>query len=595
MFIFLLFFNYYKKLSKTMGSIIGFGEWLYPYYYIIISITTKIIKDDVLGFGSNPIMNQRLISKHYIMVLCLSYFSEMFLGLIVYLFVYLREKRRISRKRKKLAMQRKESLEENDNIPELKTQTAINQESINNNDETKNNEINDNNQSLDKTHTLQLATTFKGKTIKKIELIHNDLYLRVTKNSLRYIVLSSLLIVTKEILNKMIFSINDIFDYFFFDLLIMTIISKFQFKERIYSHQLVALILVLFISGGCLISCLFESTNISESNNDEQNNIITIRILEMFKDNYHMIFIMVLIYLALSICFCYGITLQKVLMENKFVTPYRIAIFKGFIGFIITAGVLAISTYFKCNEKLLTVINDSNINNNNNSTNNTTINNNITRLNEDEEDGSKSDTKYFEFIVCSINYNNITYYDHFFEYFESLNKYSDKYLEIVFAFLYFNLHFLSVYTLIIVNKFLSPIHCLIVESLFTTIHLPLQYIYDTFDITEIEKAFSSPETLYNSFFKTKTTRILKIVAYCVGMIGYCIYLEIIELRFCGLNNNLRRNIRKRAIIDAKMKIRDDSSNGSESDSEESNETLERELQSIRNDSIVSEDQSETEK
>ena len=33
----------------------------------------------------------------------------------------------------------------------------------------------------------------------------------------------------------------------------------------------------------------------------------------------------------------------------------------------------------------------------------------------------------------------------------------------------------------------------------------------------------------------------------ISIIAFCIYLEIIELRFCGLNRNLKRNISIRAI------------------------------------------------
>lgn len=581
-----------------MGWIIGFGGWLCPYYYIIASITTKIIKDDVLGFGNNSIVYKTLISKHNVMVLCFGYCSEMILGILVHLFVYLREKRRRYRKRQKLALQRKSSLEDQNNYPLFKDEIKTNQGTIDINNEIKNSETIDSSPSIDSAYNLHQSKTLNGRTIKQIELIHNDLYKEITENSLKYILLSSVLIVSKEILIKMIFSINDIFDYFFFDLLIMTIISKIQYKERIYSHQLIALIVVFFISGGCLISCLFESTSIFGSYTDSdtsQRNSVTITILEMFKDNYHMIVIMILIYLAISVCSCYGITLQKIVMETKFVTPYKIAFYKGVVGFIISLIILIISTNIKCDEKLVTIVNN-NDSNNTNSTNNT-INNNTNNtlmnyyvfnaeINETNGTNETINTKLFEFIVCSINYSDSIYYDHFIEYFDSLNREnpSKKHLELIFGFLYFNLHFIASYSLIIVNKYLSPIHCLIVESLYSTVHITFQFIFESFGDNDFYTILT--EDFYCSLIKTKGTRILKIIAYLVGVFGYFIYLEIIELRFCGLNTNIRRNIRKRAISDARMRMRDDSSNGSDSDSEDSNESSEKELKILRNEKNI---------
>ena len=71
-----------------------------------------------------------------------------------------------------------------------------------------------------------------------------------------------------------------------------------------------------------------------------------------------------------------------------------------------------------------------------------------------------------------------------------------------------------------------------------------------------------------------STRILRVISYFVSILGYCIYLEIIELKFCGLNDNIRKNIKHRAELDGNT--RENISNASDStysstgeDSEES--------------------------
>ena len=64
-------------------------------------------------------------------------------------------------------------------------------------------------------------------------------------------------------------------------------------------------------------------------------------------------------------------------------------------------------------------------------------------------------------------------------------------------------------------------------------------------------------------------RILKFIACFFDFIGFIIYLEIIELKFCELNKNLKKNIEIRASIEGQ--INDDDNN---SDSEDENENKE---------------------
>jgi hypothetical protein len=42
------------------------------------------------------------------------------------------------------------------------------------------------------------------------------------------------------------------------------------------------------------------------------------------------------------------------------------------------------------------------------------------------------------------------------------------------------------------------------------------------------------------------------LAEIFALVGYTIYLEIIELRFCGLNNDIKKNIIKRSVSDSSL-------------------------------------------
>lgn len=146
---------------------------------------------------------------------------------------------------------------------------------------------------------------------KQYELIHTNLYEEITESSYKYIILSSFLLIINDVIMKWIFSMNEIFDYFFFNILIMTLIFKYHFKEKIYSHQMLALVIVLFLSGTLFVACLFEDANFKKENKT---------VWEAFDGSHYMIFIFILIYLASSTCSCYGIIIQKELwIINSFI------------------------------------------------------------------------------------------------------------------------------------------------------------------------------------------------------------------------------------------------------------------------------------
>ena len=80
---------------------IGFGGWVYYYYFLLAATLTKVLKEDIFGFGKSfQILNDLRISKHKFLILFLNYFSEFFFGLIINLGLYYLEKKDIKRKMK---------------------------------------------------------------------------------------------------------------------------------------------------------------------------------------------------------------------------------------------------------------------------------------------------------------------------------------------------------------------------------------------------------------------------------------------------------------------------------------------------------------
>lgn len=532
-------------------AFIGCGSWIYYYYFLIGSSALKVLKDDIFGFGKSfQIFNNLIISKHKFMILFLNYFSEFFFGIIVCLYIYFYEKYQIKRKNKYKDLENNISKDINNKNKEnnkSKKRNSIKQEmqvfTISKNNVTDNdistNELNQNlinednytnkekiNDKINKSKTIDNSL----QNIKKYELIYNNLYEDITESSYANIILSSFLLIVNDVIMKWIFSSNEIFDYFFFNILIMTLIFKLHYKEKIYSHQRLGLVIILFISGALFIACLFEDIDLTSNPKT---------IWEAFDENHDMIFIFIGIYLGASTCSCYGTIIQKKIMDNQFIHPYKIIFLKGIIGMIISVILIVISTLIPCK-------NNQNINVNMMHFLKIEINNIVTS--NSSNNNNNSSVTLFE---CVDKYKGEIYFDNFLSYFNGLinnNNDNDKYLEIfLYIPIYLMLHFLTNIFLILVNKLLSPIHCLMVDSFYRIFHIMIQSLQNY----EIQDQNNFQGIFYEIIIRPFSTQILRIIAYFISIIGYIIYLEIIELKFCGLNKNIRKNIRKRAKSDGR--------------------------------------------
>ena len=510
----------------------GFGGWNQFYLYLLIVAITKVFKEDII-VGDNPIYSFKLeISIHKFMNLFFGYLSEAILGILLFILLKKLKKRSIIKKNLLLS----ESLESETSTPlDMINDTYNKSNFIGNNLE---NEKNEEIKSLNLNSTFNSSSYDNEKTQSshtlRYSLIHTDLLETISENTTKYIIISSFLIVLKEVLIKIIYSTNDIFDYYFVNLIYVTLILKFYFKVRIYRHRLLAVFIATFLSGSCLIGCLFINNYSKEQ--DKR------KLKDLFLGHYYKIVIVILLYIIFSFLFCIGIIIQKNIMENKFISPYKIIIFKGIIGTIVSIIGLIISSLWKCHNIY-------------------------------DKDAIKSiemvDLQNFKFFVCSVKYNNHNYYyDHFIQYFDSsYNRFKEAMLLILYCFV----NFITELCLLFINKFLSPTHYLIAESLYSLIHLPMDY-FSGADFDEINKKIKQRQNIdnlniYQAIVHTLGTRILRFISCFFDFIGYIIYLEIIELKFCGLNKNIKKNIRIRAWSETN----DNNSDNSSSDSDEGNE------------------------
>ena len=140
-----------------MSCLIGFGRWNPYYYYILISMLTRLIKEDILGVGIDvPIITDlRLgITHHPIMILLLGYSSDLIISSIMILYMYIKKSKEIEEKEN---LSRKNSPNADFSIGICNTKESL----IINDDQ-----INEDNKKIESSRTDANI---------KFELIHNDL------------------------------------------------------------------------------------------------------------------------------------------------------------------------------------------------------------------------------------------------------------------------------------------------------------------------------------------------------------------------------------------------------------------------------------
>ena len=146
-------------------------------------------------------------------------------------------------------------------------------------------------------------------------------------------------------------------------------------------------------------------------------------------------------------------------------------------------------------------------------------------------------------IIRTFEYNNNTYIDNFYEFYYSIDTY-----EVI-------MFFVS-----LTNRLIFNLFSLITNKYYTPCHIILLLI-----IGECQFAFETEEN---------SELILPSISYFILFFMILIYLEIIELNFCGLEENLKRNIDERAKIKEKEEDYSSSNSDIKRGSTDSNTSIE---------------------
>ena len=139
--------------------------------------------------------------------------------------------------------------------------------------------------------------------------------------------------------------------------------------------------------------------------------------------------------------------------------------------------------------------------------------------------------------LCYMEKNGKSYYDSFTIFFDEYFKDSFKFFDIILFLLQIIFNFFTSLFYILTIKYLTPFYAVCLPS----IHYFLLQIILVFN-TIIQK---KSEIILNQLTKV----IIEISTDLFSIFGIFVYIEFIELRFCGLNYNSRKTIIRRSMED----------------------------------------------
>ena len=490
-----------------MGFLIGCGSWTRYYIYILISSLTRFLKEDILGVGVDKqiIIDLRIVS-HPVIITLIGFISDSIFGMIVWCVFSYRERKREKMNNIVTLMENEEAKGGiPDKILELRDSSFSSQSSNGDND------------NLGKSSDVNKETSLKYYLIHNESIKEDDL---ISKSSQKFILISSVLIAIKEFGIEALYSSNDIFNYYFMNFISIVIILRCFYNKKIYKHHILSVVLVSVVSASCLIS--FTLMMIFDDNSNETSGISI-----SFEGRYYIIFVLAFCYLIISICFSTGLIFQKNLMQSQFIPSYKFLFYKGIFGVFACIIALIFTTNFPCEP--------------------------LNISGSPQKEASYTDTTTpssylikipFNPIFCKDSYENKYYYDNFYSYFvnNSTRLPNNTTGEIFILLGYSILNFIANISIILVNKFLSPFHVLITESLYSLIHIIYNFI--------ISKFIKIRDIVFTSLFGKPAFISVQFVSVFFELLGYLIYLEIIQCNFCWFNKDISKNIRERANNDA---------------------------------------------
>lgn len=365
-------------------------------------------------------------------------------------------------------------------------------------------------------------------SINRYERMKKELLGEKIESKRLALIIVALLFTIYNIMNDFLSSALMGVKFWMFEIIYISILSYFILKIKINTHRKIAIIIMI----GPLLIIDFISLSLPRTfHNCQQKKCSELTDKNTFdyikiKYGYSFIPLIFIFNEIISLMKDYSWVKSKYLMDIRSVQPYKVLIYIGVIGSTIIFIFLFILTFIPCDTR-------KNIIKYKSPFFNVKKFNNYTYY--DLNNGEKI---YLSNQICSlIDYNNNThilnlYYDSISLFFKNYKEFNmNDVLEIFILIpLFFILNMIKSYCHVMIIRHLDPNYILIIENFFCFIRGIIRIIANK----------ANQEYLTNiQFFLTEIQEFIYIISNMI-------YIEIIELKFCNLDYDLKKNIGKRS-------------------------------------------------
>ena len=335
----------------------------------------------------------------------------------------------------------------------------------------------------------------QSSTKLQIHLIHKDMEkeIKLHISFIFYLIIIFLWIFEEQLLVIYIEFLKDI-DFWMIELLIITYLSAYMFKNIIYKHQKCAIIF------NASIPLILKILTIFYTLRDENKQKI------YYKEYIWLIPLGFFIYLVLITLRSFVNSKIKWYMDIKYIYPEEILVYYGIIG-AITCMIISIITTLTFNTNRDIECYNFNISQNR---------------------YSENLIEYFKFYSCAYK-NNII-------------EIVREILTIIFSILFV---FFNKYLFLLVIKYFTPVHIIFSN--------PFYFIFDKLFL--MINTLINTKKFFIDDSKIKIMKFaLDLSSDIFSIIGFLIYLEIIVFHFCDYDHDIKPNIMKRSFIEANDNI-----------------------------------------
>ena len=325
------------------------------------------------------------------------------------------------------------------------------------------------------------------------KLIYENLEETLERKTILYIIITMILFNIHDILTVFYFT----FDLSYLDLFILELplFAYFNYKilnTKIYSHHKCSMYSSVAVCLTTKISSLFVYAFSEEHKN------------EIYNQHKFLYFVGISSYLLIIILRAYCVSVIKLFIDIRYISPNKILIFYGAIGIVINVAIMLLFSYNKC-----ATVNDIDIHLCN------VVEDNLNR----EEAYFENIFIYFQTLKDSIN----------------VGRSYEVIIEVVISFFGSIAQFCNVYFYFLVIKYLTTIHIIFQSFTYSfsvrVLTILIQLINNTY--------FNQSDFNISEFF-------IALISDGYAGVSIFVYLELIELNFCNLNYNLRRHIMTRS-------------------------------------------------